>query len=96
MNGVLWEEVRELAHICQKCGSVHPQGAISCDQARETIDQSVEEFRQRVVAHRDVCNCSNAAEHLRKRDREKQNGQGGIPRWRFDTMVISQRAYYIL
>lgn len=78
-----------MAHICQKCGSVHPQGAISCDQARETIDQSVEEFRQRVVAHRYVCDCSNAAEHLCKRDREKTKRTRRIPRWRFDTRVIS-------
>lgn len=65
-----------MAYLCPGCSAVHPEGSVNCEHATELINKQSEEMRIRIIAHRENCDCPDAAEHLRKRDREKQKGRG--------------------
>ena len=58
-----------MAYVCPSCHRVHPKGAVGCEQAREMIDRDVREFRQKVIAHKQVCDCPDPEGHVRKRER---------------------------
>lgn len=63
-----------MALICQRCDTVHPDGAISCEHARRLRSQQEGEMQARIAAHKEICDCSDPAGHIRKRERER-----GVP-----------------
>lgn len=66
-----------MARICPGCGHVHPEGAVTCERAREMIDQFSRELEHDIRHHQETCpGCPDPRRHVLnlRRLREKREG----------------------
>jgi len=58
-----------MAYVCGRCNTVHPPGAVGCEDARRIGKKNAAIFNRKVEHHREHCRgCPDPAEHVRNLD----------------------------
>lgn len=70
-------EVFKMAYVCGKCQTVHPPGAVSCEDARNIGEAAVKDFKRKVRRHKKGClGCPDPEQHVENIERIQNPPRG--------------------